>query len=269
MKREAFLPLFVGDFFAATLHFTGLEQSLYALCLMHQWAVGSIPSDPVKLASVLRWDSELFRETWPVVAKKFTLRDGQLVNLRLEEHREKSKTFGDKRAEVARAAAAARWANRDASSNASSNASSMPEAMLGAMHEAQQNDAIHPIPSHPKTSEPPKPSDSPQGGSGGKRIGTRCPEPFVLTAAMRSWCATECPHVDPQKATAEFVDYWRAVPGPKGRKLDWLATWRNSMRSSEQRAARFNGSGKPKREAQSDYVERLNREADEAGEPKL
>lgn len=28
----------------------------------------------------------------------------------------------------------------------------------------------------------------------------------------------------------EFVDYWRAVPGQKGVKLDWLATWRNSIR---------------------------------------
>lgn len=27
-----------------------------------------------------------------------------------------------------------------------------------------------------------------------------------------------------------FLDYWRAVPGAKGRKADWLATWRNWCR---------------------------------------
>ena len=29
---------------------------------------------------------------------------------------------------------------------------------------------------------------------------------------------------------AKFLDYWRAVPGAKGRKLDWDATWRNWLR---------------------------------------
>jgi hypothetical protein len=28
----------------------------------------------------------------------------------------------------------------------------------------------------------------------------------------------------------EFVDYWSAVPGSRGCKLDWLATWRNRVR---------------------------------------
>jgi hypothetical protein len=29
---------------------------------------------------------------------------------------------------------------------------------------------------------------------------------------------------------AEFRDYWAAVPGQKGVKLDWPATWRNRIR---------------------------------------
>lgn len=28
----------------------------------------------------------------------------------------------------------------------------------------------------------------------------------------------------------EFHDYWVGVPGQRGRKLDWLATWRNHVR---------------------------------------
>jgi hypothetical protein len=31
-------------------------------------------------------------------------------------------------------------------------------------------------------------------------------------------------------AWAEFVDYWIAVPGSRGLKLDWPATWRNRVR---------------------------------------
>jgi len=36
---------------------------------------------------------------------------------------------------------------------------------------------------------------------------------------------------------AEFVDYWVAVPGSRGVKLDWLATWRNNMRKSLERGS--------------------------------
>ena len=34
---------------------------------------------------------------------------------------------------------------------------------------------------------------------------------------------------------AEFVDYWVAVPGQRGVKLDWLATWRNDVRRKLER----------------------------------
>ena len=35
----------------------------------------------------------------------------------------------------------------------------------------------------------------------------------------------------------EFRDYWIAVPGSKGVKLDWLATWRNWVRRTKTTAA--------------------------------
>lgn len=35
-----------------------------------------------------------------------------------------------------------------------------------------------------------------------------------------------------QNEFEKFVDYWAAVPGAKGRKLDWQATWRTWLRNS-------------------------------------
>ena len=35
-----------------------------------------------------------------------------------------------------------------------------------------------------------------------------------------------------------FLDYWRAVPGAKGRKADWPATWRNWVRRASQTPSR-------------------------------
>jgi 5-methylcytosine-specific restriction endonuclease McrA len=37
---------------------------------------------------------------------------------------------------------------------------------------------------------------------------------------------------------AKFRDYWRSVPGAKGRKTDWPATWRNWMRRASENSPR-------------------------------
>jgi hypothetical protein len=41
---------------------------------------------------------------------------------------------------------------------------------------------------------------------------------------------------DVRRLADDFRDYWIGVPGAKGLKLDWLATWRNSIRMKAPRA---------------------------------
>jgi Helix-turn-helix domain len=65
--------------------------------------------------------------------------------------------------------------------------------------------------------------------------GTRIPEPFTLTDEMRAWGEANFPDLDGAAITEAFVDYWRAVPGVKGRKSDWPATWRNWVRREAER----------------------------------
>lgn len=69
--------------------------------------------------------------------------------------------------------------------------------------------------------------------------GTRVPEPFVVAEDLRQWFAAKCPHVILEDATDEFVRYWKAVPGAKGCKLDWPATWQNRMVEMEARAVKY------------------------------
>jgi len=83
-----------------------------------------------------------------------------------------------------------------------------------------------------------------EGGSGGgvtrKRAavdGTRLPADFTVTPEMVAWAREHTPLVG-GKETDAFVDYWHAVPGSKGKKLDWLATWRNWMRREQKEAER-------------------------------
>lgn len=65
------------------------------------------------------------------------------------------------------------------------------------------------------------------------RRGSRVPDDFAIDKSMRAWAAKSAPDVDLDKTLEDFIDYWKAVPGAKGVKLDWVATWRQSMRKQQ------------------------------------
>lgn len=52
----------------------------------------------------------------------------------------------------------------------------------------------------------------------------------ALPADWSDYCRQKRPELNPQDAWERFRDYWLSVPGAKGRKLDWAATWRNWVR---------------------------------------
>jgi hypothetical protein len=60
----------------------------------------------------------------------------------------------------------------------------------------------------------------------GASKGTRIPEPFIVTAKMRAEMTSECPALDIDHTTKQFVDYWRAASGRTATKKDWVAAWR-------------------------------------------
>mgnify|MGYP006967764054 FL=1 len=58
---------------------------------------------------------------------------------------------------------------------------------------------------------------------------------------MRAWATAEVPGIDAVAATREFVDYWRDVPGQRGRKVSWVGTWKNRMREVYAKRRPLNG----------------------------
>ena len=52
--------------------------------------------------------------------------------------------------------------------------------------------------------------------------------------------------VDPLKFRDEFVDYWIAVPGVRGLKTNWPATWRNRVRAVTGQTGAPNGHRGPR-----------------------
>lgn len=93
--------------------------------------------------------------------------------------------------------------------------------------------------------------------------GRRLPEDWILSPECEEFARTL--GLDPAAEFHQFRDYWLGVPGSRGVKADWDATWRNSCRRSASRPT----PGPGRREDVSEMVARLRREADEAGEPAL
>jgi hypothetical protein len=97
-NKQPFIPIFFGDFLASTSEWEGEEKGLYILLLCHQWSIGSLPIEPVKLYKLVSYDKDSFINLWKTVSTKFVEIDGRLINLRLEAHRSKAAEISSKRA---------------------------------------------------------------------------------------------------------------------------------------------------------------------------
>ena len=64
--------------------------------------------------------------------------------------------------------------------------------------------------------------------------GTRIPTGWQPDQHTIDQMRTECPQVDFATEHRKFVDYWAAVTGSRGTKLDWNATWRNWIRKASE-----------------------------------
>jgi hypothetical protein len=100
-------------------------------------------------------------------------------------------------------------------------------------------------------------SESPKKGS-------RLSENWTLPQPWEAW-ATQQGLTDQQVRfhADQFRDYWISVPGQRGVKLDWQATWRNRIRDVIARGTFSNGgsSDRPEPKTASDYImEEMRRE---------
>ena len=73
------------------------------------------------------------------------------------------------------------------------------------------------------------------------KTGSRISLDFTVDDEMRSWAEEKTPQVDVDSATEDFIDYWTGRAGREAVKLDWVATWRNSMRNCQTRGLHRKG----------------------------
>lgn len=241
MGREAFLPLFFGDFLASTFAWSGEEQGLYLLLLGYQWVSGPLPNDPAKLARAVRYDHKRFVKLWDTVRGKFEETEAGLVNVRLEEHRAKSHEVSRRRAEAG--AKGGRPAKQT-------------ESAGKAIAKAALKHPSHPIPSHvsPPSGEgassdaAPPPADGVHPPSSDAKparpkrrgpLGHFVPTDWEVPDADADWARAEFPLLDLYAATQKFREHEFAQP-----KSDWRLTWRRWIRTEAEMQARRAGNGR-------------------------
>lgn len=72
--------------------------------------------------------------------------------------------------------------------------------------------------------------------------GSRIPDDFAITNGDFDWALAEgMDGSQVWRETEKFIDYWRTIPGAKGRKLDWSLTWKNWIRRALEDRPRQNG----------------------------
>lgn len=115
--------------------------------------------------------------------------------------------------------------------------------------ESVPNPPSRPDPTRPNKSTPPATPGPPKGD----RRGHPLPEGFAVTEEMAAWAREKAPTCGTADHEA-FCDYWRSTPGAKGRKLDWVATWRNWMRREHERRTRATNARPANRAAPDDRI---------------
>lgn len=165
---DNWMPLWIGDYLADTMHLTTEQHGAYLLLLMHQWKQGTLPDDDVALATITHLSPAAWRRHRPTLSAFFTVGDGRWVQGRAQREKDRAvetnERIGKVRGAAGRKGAEARWSKRPPPDPGDGNGHGKPDGKRIA--NAWQNDG-----------SPPPPSDATTSLTGGSA--PRTPEPGV------------------------------------------------------------------------------------------
>lgn len=212
-----YLPLFIDDYDAATAHLTPAEDGIYCRLLRLCWRSPQcdIPDDPTWIARHLRISIEDFHTVAkPVISEFFATKNGRIFQKRLLAEWECAKEKHSNRVK------AGKKGGRPAkplktNETGKSNAKAMRKQSLSNHNHNQIGSTREPI-----------------RGRGTRLSPDWSPSTEHVQFAVGEGLSFEAAHREAHK----FRDYWISQPGQRGVKTDWMATWRNWVRKSQERA---------------------------------
>jgi uncharacterized protein YdaU (DUF1376 family) len=78
--KRPWMPLYIGDFIADTMHLNATETGIYIRLLVHCWKHGSIPRNPRQLALIAHCDTRLWHQYEATVMNFFDVVDASTAH---------------------------------------------------------------------------------------------------------------------------------------------------------------------------------------------
>lgn len=216
---QAWTPVYWADYLADTGHLSLAEHGAYLMLMAHYYSKHKpLPANAMQLHRICRAFADAEMHAVDTVIDEFFYLDGDVYrNKRIDEELDKATQLTEKR----RKAANNRWGNTEKEPEKGSG-----EGDASAMQVHTQSQSQYKEKDLSKDKSKKKVSEH----------GTRLSKDWVIPDDWLAWARRERPEIDPMVRAQNFKDYWIAVPGQKGRKADWFATWRNNVRDT-----RFDG----------------------------
>lgn len=261
-RADLWMPLYISDYLADTLHLSVAEHGAYMLMLMHAWMNnGSLPASDDRLRRIARMDADEWREAGPELRSYFYEVDGSLRHHRLDRELDRAKANIEQRSNAGKASAEARRRKRDGGADFNGDSTSVAtddERTLQRDGEREsernpnENADLH---HHHTITNTPHSPPSPVGDEGyppvpQKKERVRRPKSTFKTFVDQCRAAGEKPvsdyrplltYVEKVKLPLEFVDLcWQEfkadfLPGGKNdvkRQADWRAHFLNFVRKN-------------------------------------
>jgi uncharacterized protein YdaU (DUF1376 family) len=130
------MPFYVGDYLSATGRLTTEQHGAYLLILLDYWKNGPPPNDDATLAALARVPLPAWRKMRAALFGFFEVRDGVLIQKRVEAERNRALKITEERSEAGKAGASKRWRNHKPK-----NGKPMANAIAEPLANGQQIDA--------------------------------------------------------------------------------------------------------------------------------
>ncbi|MBS4009330.1 MAG: DUF1376 domain-containing protein [Roseovarius sp.] len=209
------MQFYVGDHLADTLDLTAEEHGAYMFLLCALWRhKARLPNDMAKLARIARVSPKRWGRIWAAIEEYFFVDGDKIGQKRMDKEFKKAVSISQKRKDAG---------SLGGQTNALKNKDARQANAQDLLVHSQKPESLkkeEPIGSLKKTSSE-------------NRKGTRLSDDWCLPKSWGEWAIAneQLSEAECCRLAEQFKDYWLAIPGHKGVKLDWQATWRNWVRN--------------------------------------
>ncbi len=251
-----------------TGHLTIAEHGAYRLLMDAYWdRRGPLPADENRMRKLIGADKDEWESVRDAVLDFFTLTDDGWRHEKIDENLAEAERLHSEKADRLAKAREAKRLKKEQETDQSIVLSTEQSTELTPATQSHSQSHTHKN-QEPREGAPdgaaPKVSRETIKKPKSSRLADdwRPPPEFMAFALVEGFSELEA-----KREADKFRDYWIAQPGAKGRKLDWIATWRNWIRRArDDKPSRTNGNNSRGNSGIVDPVEiglRLVREAED------